>query len=252
MTKKSLDYEKVENSFRKYLDDFDQSNKLIKLKIRHSYEVAKLSEDLAKRLYFTEDEIILAKIIGLLHDIGRFKQVEKVNSFKDSDLDHATAGIDYLFKNQMHITDFIDDRFYDDIIRNAIYYHNKLTIPLDKGPIITKFMKLIRDTDKIAILFEEAVDFELTFHEEVSKEVLAYFEKEKLIPRQYVKTDSDNILYYLAFLFDFNYEENYDLLVEKDYLGIFLGSIDVSPEQEEFYRNIRQIIYSKVERGVSC
>lgn len=247
-----LDYDKVEVVFQKYLDGFDKKNKLINLKIRHSYEVAKLSEDLAKRLYFTKDEVTLAKIIGLLHDIGRFIQISKTNSFEDSNLDHASEGVEYLFKKQMNITNFIDDRFYDDIIRNAIYYHNKLEIPLDKNPIITKFMKLIRDVDKIDIFFQEVVNFDLTFYDEVSKDVLTYFENEKLIPRQYIKTDSDNVLYYLAFLFDFNYEESYDLLVEKDYLGIFLGAIDVSPKQEEFYRNIRQRIYEKVERGVSC
>lgn len=251
MNEYQLSYEKVEKCFQEYLKNFDQKNKKIALKIRHSYEVARLAEELAKKLYFTKEEIILAKIIGLLHDIGRFEQVTRTDSFSDTtSCDHADIAIDYLFKKNMHIVDFIPDRFYDDIIRNAIYYHNKLEIPSGKCPIITKFMKLIRDVDRIGIFYVEAVELSPIFDTNITEEVLRDFRKEKLISRELVHTESDSTLCLLAFLFDFSYEESFDLLVETDYLGMFIGCVDVDTKAEELWKEIRHIIYDKVERGI--
>ena len=43
----------------------------------------------------------LAYLIALLHDIGRFEQIKRFNSFDDRNVDHATLGVQVLFDEGM-------------------------------------------------------------------------------------------------------------------------------------------------------
>jgi len=97
----------------------------------------------------TKEQMELAKIIGLLHDIGRFEQFKKFGSFSDKNVDHADESCNYLFKDG-HIRDFIEDDRYDSIIEKAIRYHNKFRVPkLSDEELL--FTKMIRDMDKVDI-----------------------------------------------------------------------------------------------------
>ena len=73
--------EKVIEEFNKYTDEYDKSIKQINLKYNHSFSVMDLMGELAFRLDLDKEKIELARVIGLLHDIGRFPQFMKYNSF---------------------------------------------------------------------------------------------------------------------------------------------------------------------------
>ena len=76
-----IDFNKIQKAFENYVNDFDINNGMINLKIIHTYKVVELSEYIAKDLKLSEEDIELAKLIGLLHDIGRFNQAKIYNSF---------------------------------------------------------------------------------------------------------------------------------------------------------------------------
>ena len=107
-----IDSRKVQESFKEYLKDYDLENGSIKLKIRHTYEVVKKSEYIATGLGLDKENIELAKIIALLHDIGRFEQIKEFNEFSDKKMEHAEFGVKVLFEENL-ITKFIEDRKYD-------------------------------------------------------------------------------------------------------------------------------------------
>ena len=75
-----LDYSKARNEFEKYLDGYDRTDDKIKLKIIHTYGVAEQSEKVARRMGLSEEDVTLARIIALLHDIGRFEQLKHQDS----------------------------------------------------------------------------------------------------------------------------------------------------------------------------
>ena len=84
----------LEVAFDKYVSNYDLSNELIKLKYDHSYRVMELSIKYAKELEFSESDIELCKIIGLLHDFGRFEQLKVYNTFDDNkSIDHADYSV---------------------------------------------------------------------------------------------------------------------------------------------------------------
>ena len=114
-----IDLDKAKKEFEKYVKPYDIQNAKISRKIAHSYRVVEVSEQIAKSLNLTEEDIELAKLIGLLHDIGRFEQIRIYDTFSDKDsIDHANLGVKILFEDGL-IRNFIEENKYDEIIYKA-------------------------------------------------------------------------------------------------------------------------------------
>ena len=171
--------EKVIEEFDKYTANYDRKVMEINLKYNHSLSVMNLMGELAFRLGLDKEKIELARVIGLLHDIGRFEQFKKFNSFSDKNIDHADAGADYLFK-EGHIRDFLETDKYDSIIESAIRNHNKLVVSNNLSGDELLFTKMIRDMDKVDIYKQDAINLTFEFNaSEVTPEVLMDIKKEK-------------------------------------------------------------------------
>ena len=84
-----MNIEYIENQFTKYVKTFSDSNYDIDYKYKHSFRVMELSFNISKSLNLSEEEIKLATAIGLLHDVGRFKQLELYNGYSDQNIDHG-------------------------------------------------------------------------------------------------------------------------------------------------------------------
>ena len=103
-----IDRKNVEDTFKKYTDNYDTSDEKIKLKVDHTYRVAALSERIAISLGLDKADTDLAWLIGMLHDIGRFEQLKNYGTFSDADsIDHAHYGIKLLFDEGL-IWKFVD------------------------------------------------------------------------------------------------------------------------------------------------
>lgn len=237
--------------FNEYVSNYNLREMQIALKKDHSIAVMELMGELAYRLELSDEEIKLARLIGLLHDIGRFPQWEKYKTFIDADsIDHAEYGADYLFK-EGHIRDFIEDTKYDSIIEKAIRNHNKYAIEDGLSNKELMFAKMIKDADKIDIFKQLAVKCEMKFDvKEINSEILETFKKEEIVKNGTCKSDSDYTLRTLAFVFDINFNESYDLLVETDNFDLFLSTIEVSEDSEKLWNKVREICFDKINRGI--
>ena len=65
--------EKVIEEFNKYTSNYDKNDINILVKYNHSFAVMDLITELAFRLNLDKEKMELARVIGLLHDIGRFE-----------------------------------------------------------------------------------------------------------------------------------------------------------------------------------
>lgn len=93
-----MDRQRVIKAFQKYTEHYNPEDGKIKLKIDHTYRVAALCERIAKSLGMSEEDVDLAWLCGMLHDIGRFEQIRNFQTFKDADsIDHAHYGVWVLF-----------------------------------------------------------------------------------------------------------------------------------------------------------
>ena len=244
-------YEKVEKEFKNYVNNFDLNKEYIKLKYNHSFNVANLMAELSFRLNLDKEKIELAKVVGLLHDIGRFKQLELNNSFSDKLLDHAVVGCKYLF-DEGHIRDFIDDNKFDKIINTAIKNHNKKEIESNLSDDELLFSKMIRDMDKIDIYYQESVHFNTVFNaSEINDKLLEEFKNEHIIGKDLVKSKTDSTLLQLAFIFDINFNESFDILVDSDNFDLYLSTIDVDNDSEKLFKKVKELCFDKINRGVN-
>jgi putative nucleotidyltransferase with HDIG domain len=247
-----MDFIKAKDAFENYVRSYDLKDKNINLKYHHTYKVVELMAELAFRLGLSKEDIELAKLIGLLHDIGRFEQLKEYDSFSDKNMDHADFGCHYLFQDY-HIRDYgIDeDTETAKIIEKAIRNHNKLEIEEGLNEKELLFAKMIRDMDKVDIFRVLAIEFKNEFTaNEVSKEVLEEFSLKKSIPNKLVKSKSDGTLVKLSFLFDINFNESYDILVENDNFDLYLSTVEVSEDSEKLWKKVREISFDQINKGI--
>ena len=76
--------------FFNIVSKYDISDSNIVRKIIHSYDVAKICYSIASNLNLDENERNFCYLIGLFHDLGRFKQWEIYKTYNDKDsVDHG-------------------------------------------------------------------------------------------------------------------------------------------------------------------
>ena len=93
-----INREKALAAFQEYTDRYDSSRDMIRLKIEHTYRVCGLCQQIARSLDLPEEEVDIAWLTGLLHDVGRFEQQRVYGTFTDADsIDHAKYGARILF-----------------------------------------------------------------------------------------------------------------------------------------------------------
>lgn len=246
-------YEQAKLAFEGYIDNYDRNDPLIALKYIHTYKVVDLMAELAFRLNLSNEQLELAKIIGLLHDIGRFEQIKKYNNLSDAKthMDHADVSCNYLFYNN-HIRDFISNDLYDHIIDVAIRNHNKYSIENGLTEEEMLFSKMIRDMDKVDIFRVLAVRNEEVFRaSDATESVLKEFSLNHEIVNNTIKTDTDRTITRLAFLFDINYNESLDILVDTDNFDLYLSTVDVDSNSEKLWKKLREICFDTINKGVN-
>lgn len=252
-----IDFEQAQNAFKEYLKQYDLKYGKIELKIRHTYGVVTASEYISKKLLLDSENIELAKLIGLLHDIGRFEQIKNFDCFIDNKtIDHAILGNEILFKNKL-IRNFIKDEQYDKIISKAILNHNKLSIEHNLDDRELLHAKIIRDADKIDNFrvkatdnFENIIDNanrEILENDVISDKVFNNFMNNKVIVREDRKTYMDFWVSYIAFIFDFNFISGLEYIKEKDYINKIVNrldykNIDTKQKMEKIRKHANQYV----------
>ena len=244
-----IDYEQVVKAFDTYLTEYDCKNEAIALKIKHSYYTADLANKLARRLGLNEEQCLLAKTIGLLHDIGRFKQYEQKKMYDDykTKINHAKLGLDYLFKEE-HIKEFGIAEGYYEVLQKAIQNHNQFEVDKNLTEEEALFVHLIRDVDKIDI-FRCAAGMDITFLE-VSPKVKEAFFEHQLVNRVDEFSESDEVVMTLAFVFDIHFRESYELLKDTDNLELYLSSIEIPKGYEEEFDTYKKEVRAYLEERI--
>lgn len=221
-----INIEKGKNVLEEYIKAYDKTNPRIALKAGHIFRVANASKRIAEELNLSEEQIKLAELIGLLHDIGRFEQLRIYDTFSDRDsVDHAELGVKILNENKL-LYKFCEDEKYYSIILTAISNHNKFKIAngLDEETLIQS--KIIRDADKIDILnllqfekFDTLFKKDNIIDEPVTEGVLQAFMENKQLDRANLKTSMDFWINNISYIFDINFKPSFKIIKENDYIN---------------------------------
>ena len=114
-----INREHIKKTFQEYTDRYDSTNPKIKFKIDHTYRVANLCEQIAQSLELSAAEVDLAWLSGMLHDVGRFEQLRRYNTFSDAQsIDHARFAVELLYDDGL-IADYVPEISTTELVADA-------------------------------------------------------------------------------------------------------------------------------------
>lgn len=250
-----IDIEKAKNVFKEYVKNYNPEDGKIALKIGHILRVTEKSKKIAEDLELEEEEINLAELIGLLHDIGRFEQVRVYNTFYDRDsINHGEYGVKILFEDGL-IRDFIKEDCYDGIIRKAILNHNRPKIEEGLTDRELLHSKIIRDADKLDIYYtlltekiENSYGCEDMSDEQITDEIYREFKEEHMINYKNIKTNADMLVAHIAYVFDFYYNYSLNIVKENNYVEKIEEKVNLQdPQATKYLKEINDIANKYIE-----
>ena len=205
--------------FKEYVQKFDFSDSAIERKYYHSIRVMELCKLIANEIGLNDKDIQLTQVIGLLHDYGRFPQINKYHTFSDlNSIDHGDYGTQILFDNN-EITKYWTDKDDYEVIYDAVKYHNKLSIPDELSEHNKTHCQVVRDADKLDILYLfSSKIFVLSENGEISPNVKETFNDKKQINRKDEISGADRVITTLALVYDLNYTCSFKYLKESNYI----------------------------------
>lgn len=259
-----IDLKYAKNCFKRFLEKYRNQEELgFELKVVHTYHVVENAKDIASKLNLSEEDIQLAELIGLLHDIGRFEELNFLKQFDSVGFDHASYGVKMLFEENL-IREFLLDDKYDSIIKNAINNHNKLAIEsvLDERSLL--HAKIIRDADKLdnfRVKKEEKIEaifpgkvktVEEFENSTISDKVYASVLNRKCVDIHDRVTALDYWVCVLAFLFDLNFKESYEIVKENNFINVLIDRFHYQKsETKKKMEEVRTIMNSYIDSKVS-
>lgn len=220
-----IDIKKAKEAFKEYVKKYNPKDEKIKLKISHIERVSQIARKIAIQQKLGEEDIELAELIGLLHDLGRFEQARVYNTFVDKDsINHGEYGVKILFENGL-IRNFIETDEFDEIIKLSIINHNRSKIQDGLTERQNLHARIIRDADKTDIFYVLTIEDKKAIWEKadlsndiITDEIYREFTQDMAIDYKNRETSADILVSHFAYVYDFNFKESLKLIKENGYL----------------------------------
>ncbi len=218
----TVSFDTYKQIFEHYTGRFDRTDGRVELKIIHTNHVVAIMEQLCKRRGLDPHLTSLALICAQFHDIGRFEQLKRYDTFLDHmSVNHALLSCRILWEKGILSGLSGTDR---QMVLTAIANHNKLEIDRSVPKSFLPLCRLIRDADKCDIFRvfaeEDMVDVVGVPDSEVAKEtispaVLQAVREHRCIDKVIRKTYLDYWISFVGYFFDLNYPESFAIAREQ-------------------------------------
>jgi putative nucleotidyltransferase with HDIG domain len=256
MTNQQL--EKINIDFNEYAKEFftedEYINQNLMMKLCHSKKVQAESIAIAKHLNIDSVNMNIASAIGLLHDIGRFKQFVEYKTYCDHrSINHSEIGIKEL--KSRNILKGISQQ-QAQLIIDAISYHNRKDIPEGITGDTLFHSKIVRDADKIDI-FRVVLEYypilrdnpdkfplEIEFpdSDQYSQEIYrTVFNGEKVDYRK-IRTMNDNRLLQAAWVYDLNFDISVKIIQDRKIIESLFDYLPKNRQIESLFAKIKLYI----------
>lgn len=221
---------------RSFIDSDPIEKRAATLKFDHTLLVVKNNTLLCDSIPIDSEIRHLSDIVALLHDIGRFEQFKKFKTFADRhSVNHAALGIQII--KQYNVLEELDSR-YQDLIQNAIMFHNVPSIPPEISGMQKLLCQLIRDADKLDIYRiasehynspdsrdSQIIGIGVTEDNTVSDGIVAAICAKKSVDYSQMKSINDFKLVQLGWVFDLNFPMSVHLITTRNHFYDILNSL---------------------------
>ena len=151
--------EQIRQWFMEYLASFemeageDRGN--IELKRIHTIHVEENAGLIALKEGMGDNDVLLARLSGLLHDVGRFPQYERYRTFNDgTSVNHGELG-EQVVREAGVLEGLPDLPDLPELEREAVLacvrYHNAYSMPDIEDAMALRLLRVVRDADKLDI-----------------------------------------------------------------------------------------------------
>ena len=228
--------EKELEMFNNYINQFDLTIPNLNRKKEHTYRVVEYAKEIAKSLSLSDDDINLAGICALFHDLGRFPQFTEYQTFYDNiSFDHGDKSYEILKELNYN----------NDIVLKAVKYHNKYKVDDSLNERELLFANITRDADKLDIMFKQMGE---SYKEEyvIPDETMNYFYNRKLMPNSKIESVTDGKVRILAFIFDINFKKSFEIIKESKIIDEYINLIYEATSNERIFE-IKEIIDERID-----
>jgi hypothetical protein len=235
--------EELKGWFGDYVHTFQYSEperqQNIDMKKWHTLRVCAEISSLGTQLGLNEDELRLAEIIAMLHDVGRFEQYARYHTFVDGRSEnHAELSVAII--TATGILELFDDAVRDLIVR-SVRYHNRASLPSDESETCLFYSRLVRDADKLDIWKvvtdyysrkdkdrNTAIELDLPDTPGFSEEVYHDLMNRRIVSIGHIKNLNDFKLLQIGWVFDINFRPTLDRVRECRYLEMIREALPPS------------------------
>ncbi len=239
--------------FEEYIKKIDMNSTWAKAKYFHSLKSMDLAKNLATELgIFDEEEIVIIELIALFHDIGNFSEKD-YNYLDNSNEDNTMKSINILFDEGL-IRKITKDTQYDNIIKLAIFCHNKDGLPKnidDKTICICNIMKDVYHLEEIRMAINYPY-IDNRIDDYPTPMVYNEFKQFKEINNKLSDNNADNYLIVLSNLFELNYKNSYSIIMENDYINKIIDSLIIEDKKiDKFFNQIKIVLNNYIKKQIS-
>jgi putative nucleotidyltransferase with HDIG domain len=247
--------EKFRSWFNNYVGDFynndDFVNAHLKLKQEHTLRVCREMQFLTNELGLAENQKLIAEVIALFHDIGRFKQFIKYRMYNDvKTVNHSLLGLEILKEEKVLQAVDKEER---ELIEKAIEYHGLKKLPGDLNGQCLLLSKLIRDADKLDVFYvateyykhyknkENKIFLELGVPDEpgYSHDLVEAILHGRQVDYNHVRMLNDMKLLQLGWIYDVNFSSTLKRIKQRKFLEMLLSFL---PQTEDIQKVKEKIL----------
>lgn len=229
----------------------------VKLKYEHTIRVCEEmallcdSENLDGRLRAG------AMTAALFHDVARFEQFRLYGTFSDRrSVDHAAMAIEITERHNLFSSLVDGDAL---AVKEAIRYHNAISISPELSEEGTLFCRLLRDADKLDI-YKIALDYYIQPGEirrqtlgggladghSVTPGVCERVLERKIVPYEMIRTLYDFKMIQAGWVFDLNFTHSLRCVRERGYIDAIRKMLDPTPQVTAILNSIEQYIEERL------
>mgnify|MGYP006283925571 CR=1 FL=1 len=242
--------ENLKTQFREYVQRYISGHpswrESVMLKDKHSWLVRKEALYLASELALDENATLLAEIAGLYHDIGRFEQFARYQTFVDMKSEnHAELGAEVI-REEKFFGDL--DSETREMLIEVIALHNRASLPEELSRAVEFFTRLLRDADKIDIYRvvteyyhredrkrNQVIEYGLPDTPGISDEVYNDLKSGHIVSIHHLHNLNDFKMLQVGWVYDLNFAPSFRRVLERNYLEKIRKSLPESERMDEIF-----------------
>ena len=189
------------------------------------------------------------QLIALFHDIGNFEQ-KNYNYLDNFEEDSTMKSIEILFDDGL-IRKITDETKYDNMIKVAIFCHNKDGLPKNIDEKMICACNIMKDVHKLEelrmVINYPYIDNRINTYP--STLVYNEFKLFRPLKRELSDNNADNILIVMSNLFGLNYKISYSIVEEKQYIEKITNSLIYEDRKiEKFFKQIEIVLRNYIKK----